>query len=118
MNALRIVLFVLGIILILVGLIFVIAASEGNTTARVLTGLVMVAVGLFLAVTGLRKSSQKTVVIDRDLELTGDVSLEDLSCRSCGASLSSENVTVRAGAVFAACPFCKTEYQLEEEPKW
>ena len=118
MNALRIILPVLGILVLLLGLVFIVAASEGNTVARVAIGLVMVVLGVYLLRTGLRKASGKTVVVDRNLELTGDVSLEDLTCRSCGAGLSSDNVTVRAGAVFAACTYCKTEYQLEEEPRW
>ena len=118
MNALRIVLTVLGILILLTGLVFLVAASEGNTAMRVITGLVMLLLGIFLLRSGLRKPTVRTVVIDRSLELTGDVSLEDLTCRNCGGALSSDNVTVRAGAVFAACPFCKSEYQLEEEPKW
>ena len=118
MKALYIALTVTGVILILTGVVFLIAASEGNAAARVITGCVMVVLGIFLMRTGIRKQAGKTVVIERDLELTGDVSLEDLSCNSCGATLSSDQVSVRAGAVFVACPHCGTEYQLEEEPKW
>ena len=118
MKALYIVLSVVGVILILTGIVFVIAASEGNTVTRVITGAALVVIGIFLVRTGLRKQAGKTVIVDRKMELTGDVNLEDLSCRSCSAALSSEHVSVRAGAVFVACPYCMTEYQLEEEPKW
>jgi hypothetical protein len=118
MKALYVVMSVIGVILILTGIVFIIAASEGNSTARIITGIAMVVIGIFLIRSGIRKQPGKTVVVERELELTGDVSLEDLSCRSCTASLSSENVSVRAGAVFVACPYCGTEYQLEEEPKW
>jgi membrane protein implicated in regulation of membrane protease activity len=120
MNALRVILPVLGVLLLLTGLVFLIAAPVGNTLSRVVIGLVMVVLGIYLLRTGLRRESSttRTVVVDRKVELTGDVSLEDLTCRSCGAALSSDSVSVRAGAVFVACPHCGTEYQLEEAPKW
>jgi uncharacterized Zn-finger protein len=25
---------------------------------------------------------------------------------------------VKLGAVFIACPYCHSQYQIEEEPKW
>jgi hypothetical protein len=121
MNAPRVILPVLGVLLLLTGLVFLIAAPAGNTLSRVVIGLVMLGLGIYLLRAGLRRepsTAARTVVVDRKVELTGDVSLEDLTCRSCGAALSSDSVSVRAGAVFVACPHCGTEYQLEEAPKW
>ncbi len=118
MNRLRIVLAVLGAVLLLLGLIFLIAASEGNTMVRILSGCVMLGVGLLLLFRSLKSDRVKKVVVNQRLELSGDVSLQDLECESCGAGLSPDNVTVRVGAVFVSCPYCSAEYQLEEEPKW
>jgi hypothetical protein len=118
MNRIRIVLAVLGAMLLLLGLIFLIAASEGNAAVRILSGCIMLCVGLFLFMRSLKRDSATNVVISQKLELSGNVSLENLKCESCGAGLSPDNVAVRAGAVFASCPYCRAEYQLEEEPKW
>ena len=62
------------------------------------------------------KAPQKQVV--QKIDLSGDVHAEQMSCQACGGKLTSNNVAVKAGAVFVHCPYCGTEYQLEEEPKW
>ena len=112
MKAAGVILLVLGLMILFLGLVFLIGG-------RPVTGVVIILVGGSLAYTGLRrKPAARNIIVKRQLELSGDVELEDLQCRSCGAGLSSENVSVRAGAVFVACPFCNTEYQLEEAPKW
>jgi transcription elongation factor Elf1 len=46
------------------------------------------------------------------------VKLQDLTCRSCGATLSQKSLQVQAGAVFVHCEYCGAAYQLEEQPKW
>ncbi len=67
---------------------------------------------------GLRKPSTRDVVVKQELELTGDMSLESMKCDGCGGSLSAENTSIRAGTVFVSCPYCGSEYQMEEAPKW
>jgi hypothetical protein len=111
MKALKIVLVVLGAVVLFLGLVFLIGG-------RPLTGAVIVLAGAFLVVSGLKKPRTRNVVVRQELELTGDVKLENLKCRQCGGSLSSENTSFRAGTVFVSCPYCHSEYQLEEAPKW
>jgi hypothetical protein len=41
-----------------------------------------------------------------------------MKCRNCGATLDSKSVSLQAGAVFVKCPFCDSQYQVEEAPKW
>ncbi len=62
------------------------------------------------------KPTQVTMV--QKIDLSGDVNLEELKCKSCGASLSKKSVSVQAGAVFVNCEYCGSAYQIEEEPKW
>ena len=111
MKAVRVILAVLGVVILFFGLIFLIGG-------RPVSGAVMLGAGIFMIIYGLKKPRTENVVIRRELELTGDVSLESMKCTQCGGSLSSENVSVRAGAVFVTCPYCHSEYQIEEEPKW
>ncbi len=111
MKAVKIVLAAAGLVLIFFGLVFVIGG-------RPVPGMVMIASGMFLIVYGLRKPKTRDVVIKRELELSGDVKLENMKCRQCGGTLSSENLSFRAGTIFVTCPYCHSEYQIEEAPKW
>ena len=118
MAAQRIIMLILGVLFVLLGLIFMIASADGNFLPRLAVGISMLLAGAYSIRKGVREPAAKQVFITRTLELSGDVSMEDLTCDKCGAGLSSENLSVKAGAVFVACPFCRTEYQIEEKPKW
>ncbi|MCD4709141.1 MAG: hypothetical protein K8S62_15570 [Candidatus Sabulitectum sp.] len=111
MKAVKIILAVAGLTFLFSGLVFLIGG-------RPVTGVVMLGAGVFLIVFGLRKPKTRNVVIRRELELSGDVNLESMKCNQCGGSLSSDNISVRAGAIYVVCPFCNSEYQIEEAPKW
>jgi len=41
-----------------------------------------------------------------------------MKCKSCGGSLTMDNIKLVAGAPVVNCPYCNTTYQLTEEPKW
>ncbi len=109
---------VLGVFFILLGLIFMIASADSNFLPRLIVGVSMLLPGVYFVRKGVREPADKTVVISRTLELSGDVNLENLTCDGCGAGLSSESISLKAGTVFVACPYCRTEYQIEEKPKW
>lgn len=111
MKAFRIVLSVLGAVTVFLGLVFLIGG-------RPLAGGVILVTGGLLVVPGLRNSRTRNVIVRHELELTGDMSLENLKCRQCGASLSPESTSLRAGTVFVSCPYCHSDYQMEEAPKW
>lgn len=111
MKAFRIVLSVLGAVTLFLGLVFLIGG-------RPATGAVILVTGGLLMVPGLRNPPRRDVIVKHELELTGDMSLENLKCRQCGASLSPDNTSLRAGTVFVSCPYCHSDYQMEEAPKW
>jgi len=111
MKAVKVILAVVGLVLLFFGLVFIVGG-------RPAPGTVMVASGVFMIVYGLRKPKTRDVVIKRELELSGDVKLEGLKCTQCGGTLSSENLSFKAGTVFVTCPYCHSEYQIEEAPKW
>ncbi len=119
-DAVKTIALVICALIVLLGLVFLIASAEGRTIPRLIAGGALTAVGLFLIVYIARRGhgGGAPVVIEQRMDFTGDASLEELRCTSCGATLTGESVTVRAGAVFVACPYCRAEYQIEEKPKW
>jgi transcription elongation factor Elf1 len=60
--------------------------------------------------------TQSTVV--QQIDLSGDVNLETMKCKVCGAPLAKDSLEVKAGAIFITCNHCGSSYQFEEEPKW
>ena len=107
-------------LLILFGALMVIGATDptGNTS--------WLWVGAFLIIVGLviiffaarRKPVTPTTNVTLNVDLPGNVSMDTLKCKSCGGTLTSENISMVAGAPMVTCPFCHTTYQLTEEPKW
>jgi uncharacterized Zn finger protein len=57
-------------------------------------------------------------VVNLKVDLPGEVGMDTIKCKSCGAPLSSEDIKMVAGAPVVECPNCGTTYQLTEEPKW
>lgn len=105
---------IVSIILGLLGALFVIGYQ--HQLGRLIIGAVLIGAGILLWVTTRLRPTQTTLV--QKIDLTGDISAQELKCKSCGSTLSNKSVDVRAGAVFVRCEFCSTEYQLEEAPKW
>jgi hypothetical protein len=118
----KIILYILAIIVLLFGVLFILAAFGPAFNAGWFTiGLFLVAIGFGLIwFASRRKSLSETDSNDVTLkiDLSGDVNLETLKCQSCGGALSPENITMVAGAPVVNCPYCNTSYQLTEEPKW
>ncbi|MGW8317794.1 MAG: hypothetical protein ACWGPS_01015 [Candidatus Promineifilaceae bacterium] len=112
----RIVAYLVAGIVALLGLIFLIG-SQGQIL-RLVVGIVLIiaAVAVVYLARVQPKPSQTTMV--QKIDLSGDVNLEEIRCRSCNAPLSRDEIEVRAGAIFVHCDHCGATYQFEEEPKW
>ena len=111
----KIIAYPLAVLLGLLGIVFIVGAQ--GSMMRVLVGAVLMAAGgalVWLA----RQQPEKTTTVVQKIDLSGDVNLQEMTCRGCGGSLGKESVTVKAGAVFVNCQYCGAAYQLEEEPKW
>ncbi len=106
----------IGALLGIVGIIFLIAATQGNAGFRILTGLVLIAAGIFIArITRMKVPEQRII---QEIDLSGDVHPEEMTCNNCGGPLERDSISLREGGVFVDCPYCGTSYQIEEEPKW
>jgi len=106
----------LGAALGLLGLMFVVGA-QGQPLRIVVGAVLMLAAAALVWMARAQPRTTNTTLVQK-IDLSGDVKLQDLTCRACGATLSQKSVSVEAGAVFVHCEYCGAAYQLEEEPKW
>jgi hypothetical protein len=124
---------IVALIVIFFGVLFLLSAFseeaqvQGRSGDRLGIGGCLTVVGLLLVAgagvlmyRSYRKGKEEGegTTIVQQIDLPGDLSLERLKCQSCGATLSKDNIDVKAGAVVVSCPYCGTSYEIEEEPKW
>jgi hypothetical protein len=117
----RIIAYIAAAILVFFGAAFLYGAfSPEGEPGWILIGLVSIGAGFVLIWLGGRKgpAEGKPGELIQRIELSGNVSLEQLTCRNCGGKLSTDNIKMVAGAPVVNCPYCGASYQLEEEPKW
>lgn len=112
----KIVSYLIAVLLGFFGLMFIIGA-QGQIIRFVVGVVLLVAAGVLIYLMRMQPQVTQTQVVQK-IDLSGDVSLEEMNCRNCGAPLSRDSVEVRAGAIFINCDHCGTTYQIEEEPKW
>lgn len=111
-------------ILIFFGVLFIWATfSPQGQMGWLVIGVISVLIGFGIIWLVSRQAPQtmqvnQNVTMKMQVELSGDVNLEQLKCKACGGTLSPQNVTMLAGAPVVTCPYCNTSYQLTEEPKW
>ena len=110
----RIVSYAIAGLIAFLGLMFLIG-NQGQ--------LIRIVVGIFLLIGAavviyLARVQAKPSTTVQKIDLSGDVNLEEIRCRSCNAALGKEEIEVKAGAIFVECAHCGATYQFEEEPKW
>lgn len=112
--------YILAGILIFFGVLFIWGAfgSQGQP-GWIIIGVITVSIGLVLIYFSSKKPKvTETPQITLKVDLPGNVNLDTLKCRSCGGTLTAENIKLVNGAPVVTCPYCSTVYQLTEEPKW
>ena len=91
----------------------------GIGSAGIAIGAIALVAGIVMIVIAARKTRQETAQnITVKVDLPGDTKIEQMKCRSCGGSLTADNIKLVNGAPMVNCPYCNTVYQLTEEPKW
>lgn len=122
MSAIKIIAFISAAILIFFGILFVWGAfSPQGSPGWILVGVISIVFGLVIIWFGARQraetaSESQNVTIKVDLP--ANVNVESMKCKSCGGSLTMDNIQMVAGAPVVNCPYCKSTYQLTEDPKW
>jgi Na+/melibiose symporter-like transporter len=120
MNAGRIIAYIGAALLLLMGVLFVVGTfGQQGQLGWLLIGLILIAIAFGLIWFASRKPKAETPEnVTYKVDLSGDVNLSTIKCKSCGGTLTSENIKMVAGAPVVTCPYCGTTYQLTEEPKW
>lgn len=94
-----------------------VAGAQGQIL-RIVVGVILLAAAGALVWLAMQRPKESTTTVVQKIDLSGDVNLQDMTCRACGGSLSKDSVSVKAGAVWIHCEYCGASYQIEEEPKW
>jgi DNA-directed RNA polymerase subunit RPC12/RpoP len=110
-------------ILLLFGVLYLLSAFSAQAASpagRLLVGgiLVVIAIGIIVAIRLREPKPEQQVTIHQKIDIGGDVDMETLKCRNCGAELDKSAISIVEGAVMVTCPYCNTTYQIVEEPKW
>ena len=119
MSAGKVIGYIFAAITIFFGVLFVWSAfGPQEQPGNILIGIISAGIGFGLIWYLGRKKPDGDQEVTLNIDLSGDVNLDTLTCESCGGHLSAENINMLAGAPVVSCPFCGTSYQLTEEPKW
>lgn len=120
MTAIKIIAYIVAAILIFFGVLFIWGAfSPDGSAGWILIGVISVGIGFGLIWFASRqKPASQGEEMTLKIDLPANVSLDTLKCQSCGGALTTDNIKMVAGAPVVTCPYCKTTYQLTEEPKW
>ena len=121
MNAGKVIAYIFAAILIFFGVLFIWGSfsAQGGGGIWIVIGLISVAIGFGLIwFAGRRPPAEQKTNVTLNIDLPGNVQMDSLKCKSCGAALTSENIKMVAGAPMVSCPYCGSTYQLTEEPKW
>ena len=122
MTAGKIILYIVAGLMIIFGFLFILGAggAGGGGAGWVIIGIILwaVAFGAIFLGSRLRTTGGNTQNITYKVDLPANVSMDTLKCKSCGGTLAPENIAMVAGAPVVTCPYCKTTYQLTEQPKW
>jgi hypothetical protein len=106
----------LAALLSVLGIMFVVG-SQGSVM-RIVVGVILMAAAAVLVLLALLKPKPVETTLIQKVDVSGDVNIEQMKCRSCGGILNKDSISVRAGGIFINCPYCGSAYQLEEAPKW
>ncbi|TES93295.1 MAG: hypothetical protein E3J87_02585 [Candidatus Cloacimonadota bacterium] len=118
-----------SLVFLFFGVLFIWSAGAPgvDSGARLSTGIILIFIGLiFIGITiGITvfiyrrlHPKEEKIEITQKIDLSGDVSIQSMKCQKCGAQLDKDSITTREGAIFISCPYCGSDYEVEEAPKW
>jgi Zn finger protein HypA/HybF involved in hydrogenase expression len=112
----KVVTYLIAVIVGLLGVMFLV--GNQGVILRIVVGAVLIIAAIAIVfMSRLQPRPSQTTTVQK-IDLSGDVDIQEIRCRSCNAPLSKDDITVKAGAIFVECGHCGATYQFEEEPKW
>ena len=122
MKAASIISYVTAGIAIIFSFLFILGAfSASGSTSWLVLGAIGLLIGFFLIFMGARFAAKARPVeqnVNVKIDLPGNVQMETIKCKSCGAPLAASDIKMVNGAPMVECHSCGTTYQLTQEPKW
>ncbi len=108
---------------VIIGLSYIVQAGSGGSVgvglAFLIVGILFIGGGAYLIYrAGVAKPAPVTQNVTVKVDLPANVNMDTLKCKSCGGSITMDNIQMVAGAPVVHCPYCGPTYQLTEEPKW
>ncbi len=120
----KIVVSLFAVALILLGIIFAIAAmpnqhlNAGFNAGRLIIGVVLMGGGGLLVYLAQMRPTIEQVTVQHTLDAPGELKIKEMRCKQCSGALSRDNMKVSEGGITVTCPYCGSTYQIEEAPKW
>lgn len=119
----KIIAYIAAAILIFFGILFIWGTfGSGGQIAWIFIGLISVGIGFliiyFISLRARQQAANSPANVTLKVDLPANVAMNSLKCKSCGGTLTKDNIQMMAGAPVVTCPYCNTVYQLNEEPKW
>ena len=116
----------LGLVVLIGGSYIVVSLSQSGQSGSLIIGVIAIIIGLLfigggvylIYLAGRGKMGAPTQNVTIKVDLPANINMDTLKCKSCGGSLTMDNIQMVAGAPVVNCPYCHTTYQLTEEPKW
>ncbi len=99
--------------LIFLAIIFIMSTNLGIT--YFFEGLVFLGVAIVILVFSREK---KPLEIKQTLTVTGPVAVKEVHCPVCNAVVDPTKVEVITGKPYLTCSYCKSKFELTEEPIW
>ncbi len=122
MSAGKIIGYIFAGILVFFGVLWLWSAFTPNAplVSRLFTSAVLIGIGLIIIIViKLREPKpEQKIEITQKIDVSGDIEMEKLKCKNCGADLDKNSIKLAEGAIIVSCPYCGTTYQMTEEPKW
>jgi ascorbate-specific PTS system EIIC-type component UlaA len=122
-----VILILIGLAALFIGIIFLWGSGSANAQSgwvsigvvSAIIGLLLVGGGAYLiSLAGRGKMGAPAQNVTLNVDLPANVNMDTMKCKSCGGSLTMDNIQMVAGAPVVNCPYCHSTYQLTEEPKW
>jgi hypothetical protein len=117
----KIIAYIAAAIFIFLGAVYTYAAFDPQSPdSYLIPGIIslIIGFGIIWFASRPRPAAPGDTNVTLNVDLPGNVSLDQMTCKNCGGALSSKDVKMVAGAPVVSCPYCGTTYQLTEEPKW
>jgi len=97
--------------------IFALGASVQAPLTRLITSGFLFVIGVAIIV-GIYYTTRKPKTVIQRLEVSGQMKAASIKCPNCSASVDVNRIKIVSGVPYATCPYCGTNFEVTEEPKW